>query len=139
MPSKSKERRVSPRKRCRVPLRFRVLNNGHVPHAPDAVPSRAYATADVIALPRTWEGEIQNLSERGIYFTSREQVSVGEALEMYLTLPTELTGRPPEPVRCSARVVHAEPCANQPGVTGVGAVVERFAPFIEARDWNWCN
>ena len=66
---------------------------------------------------------------------SRQKVSVGEPLEMYFTIPRELTGRSAEQVRCSARVVHVQSHADQ-GMVGVGAAVERFEPMSSARDWG---
>jgi len=61
---------------------------------------------------------------------------VGEPLEMYFTIPRELTGRTTEHVRCTARVVHVEPRADNQGMLGVGAVVERFEPMSAAHDWG---
>lgn len=75
-----------------------------------------------------------NLSERGIYFTSSLKLSVGEPLEMFFTIPSELTGRSAEAVRCDARVVHIDARGN--GSLGVGAVIERFQPLAEARSWD---
>ena len=125
-----KERRVSPRKDCAVPLRFRVvsqmagaLNSGEVPVAQAS--SRGIL-----------EGEAVNLSERGIYFRSRERVSVGSPLEIFFRLPRELTGRSSEEVRCSARVVHVDDSENGDGAVGVGATVERFEPLAMIRDWH---
>ena len=85
-----------------MPLRFRVAKS---------VDSLARETAGASARTPfgTIEGESVNLSERGIYFRSRQRVNVGEPLEMYFTIPRELTGRSAEQVRCSARVVHVEP------------------------------
>ena len=125
----NKERRISPRKECTVPLRFRVANgtNQLVTGSPSARTSALFGTV---------EGESVNLSERGIYFRSRQRVSVGEPLEMYFTIPRELTGRSAEQVRCSARVVHVEPQADRQGLVGVGAAVERFEPMSSARNWG---
>jgi PilZ domain len=128
------ERRVSPRKECVIPVRFRVL---------DAVVAsgasvRSIETARGAATHGhfgTMEGKTVNLSERGVYFVSGEKVSVGQALEMYFTLPAQLTGRQPERVRCCARVVHAERL-DHIGMTGVGAVVERFEPVASLRTWD---
>jgi hypothetical protein len=125
----NKERRIAPRKECTVPLRFRVAKS---------VDSLARETAGASARTPlgTIEGESVNLSERGIYFRSRQRVNVGEPLEMYFTIPRELTGRSAEQVRCSARVVHVEPQADRQGLVGVGAAVERFEPMSSARDWG---
>ncbi|MGC2720050.1 MAG: PilZ domain-containing protein [Candidatus Acidiferrales bacterium] len=79
------------------------------------------------------DGETVNLSERGIYFTSREKVSVGEPLEIFFTLPTELTGRSAERVCCRARVVHVNRLSDRDGLTGVGAAIERFERVSKPR------
>jgi hypothetical protein len=82
------------------------------------------------------EGEVLNLSENGVYFTSRAKLSVGAPLEMHLTLPRELTGRNPEQVRCSARVVHVEDRSDLNGIAGIGAIVDRFEAVAAAHDWS---
>ncbi len=130
-----KERRTSPRKECAVPLRFRVVNNGHNAQAEDIEDRYGTMVAKASIYAATLEGEVLNLSERGLYFRSRETVCRGELLEIYLTLPRELTGRGPEQVRCSARVVHVEDGADEQGARGIGAFVERFEPMIAARNW----
>jgi hypothetical protein len=131
-----RERRTSPRKECTVPLRFRVLANGKNHHAESVRATYETRGAKTSGYFEAIEGEAVNLSERGIYFRSREEVKVGEPIEMYLTLPRELTGRSPEEVRCSARVVHVESRADQLGMRGVGAAVERFEPLVAARNWG---
>jgi hypothetical protein len=80
------------------------------------------------------EGQVVNLSEHGLFFHAAEEVSVGAALEMFFTLPRELTGRSPEQVRCTARVVHVNQVAEAGGPAGMGANVERFEPVV-ARRW----
>ncbi|HWF38877.1 MAG TPA: PilZ domain-containing protein [Candidatus Acidoferrales bacterium] len=127
----SRERRVSPRKECLVPLRFRIVSNG-------SEPSQSVSPGEPVRkLPftGTFEGQAVNLSERGIYFTSPERMSIGQPLEMYFTIPRELTGRASEQVRCSARVVHVEEHADKQGMLGVGAAVDRFEP-VSIRDWG---
>jgi hypothetical protein len=132
----SKERRTSPRKECAVPLRFRILAK-RMNHHPGQV-TVTYETrgAKASGYFGASEGEAVNLSERGIYFRSREEVSVGEPIEMYFTLPRELTGRSPEQVRCSARVVHVASGVDHLGMRGVGASIERFEPLVAARNWE---
>ena len=131
-----RERRISPRKDCAVSLRFRVIANGAKPHAEPAAIGDANRVIKVAVPSATVEGTALNLSERGVYFTSPEQLTIGAPLEMYLTLPRELTGRGPEPVRCRARVVHVEECASERGVKGIGAAVERFELLAAAHDWS---
>ena len=125
-----RERRTSPRKECVVPLRFRVLTNGHGAQAEEIAASYGMRESKLLARAATLEGEALNISERGVYFTSREKLQVGEPLEMYFTLPRELTGRGPELVRCSARVVHVDEETDRRGVRGIGATVERFEPVV---------
>ncbi len=121
------ERRISPRKPCVVPVRFRIVSNG----GRETLGLREAARNAV-----THEGEVLNLSENGVYFTSHMKLSVGEPLEMHLTLPRELTGRNPEQVRCSARVVHVEDRSDLGGIAGVGAIVDRFEAVAATRDWS---
>jgi hypothetical protein len=130
-----KERRTAPRKDCAVPLRFRVLADGRFAAAEEAVDEFEGPPVQAFRNLATIPGETVNLSERGMYFRSRHPVSVGEPLEMYLTLPRELTGRSPEEVRCKARVVHVENHSDQQGFTGVGASIERFEPVASVNKW----
>ena len=126
----NKERRVASRKECTVPLRFRVAR------LTDQLAREGARSSFARTSTGTIEGESVNLSERGIYFKSSHRVNVGESLEMYFTIPRELTGRSAEQVRCTARVVHVEPQADRQGFLGVGAAVERFEPMSSARDWG---
>jgi|SRR5579863_1533897 len=130
------ERRGSPRKECVVPLRFRVVTNDHQSQLDGLRADYENIASKTTIAQATLEGEVQNLSERGMYFTSREKLSVGAPLEMYLTLPRELTGRTPEQVRCSARVVHVEESTDLRGARGIGAVVNRFEAMGASRDWS---
>jgi len=132
--STGKERRTSPRKDCLLPVRYRVLSNGNGRDKDIGASYDEMAHRSQSHLP-TFEAEALNLSERGVYFTTREDLSVGAPLEMYFTLPRELTGRNPEQVRCSARVVHVEE-REERGILGIGAAVEKFEPVGKARKWS---
>ena len=126
-----KERRISPRKECAVPLRFRVVSQVTTPGGElEGARRQGYGSRGIL------EGESVNLSERGIYFRSRERVTVGAPLEIYFRLPRELTGRSSEEVRCSARVVHIDHPDNGDGLVGIGATVDRFEPIAMIRDWH---
>jgi PilZ domain len=126
------ERRISPRKICALPLRLRISGNGQSERAEseseDASPPAAAAPV------MEFVGKALNLSERGVYFTCKEKLRVGQPIELYFTLPTELTGRAPENVRCSARVVHVDQDGHA-ALTGIGASVEEFEPVAAIRDW----
>jgi hypothetical protein len=135
-----RERRDSPRKECAVPLRFRVLANGNG-NGNQAHTEEADRPAEALAAPMSpynpsFEGKALNLSERGLYFTAREKLSIGAPLEIYLTIPRELTGRGPEPVRCTARVVHVDEVYPQQGVKGIGAIVDRYETVAMSRNWD---
>ncbi len=112
-----------------------VLVTGRFAAAVDAADQFESLAAKKSNLLSAVAGETVNLSERGVYFRSRHAVSVGQPIEMYLTLPRELTGRSPEEVRCSALVVHVEDHADQQGFTGVGASIERFEPVNVGHNW----
>jgi hypothetical protein len=129
------ERRISPRKECVVPVRFRIIKNGTKPSAASVRSAESVRSSLTHAHVVAQDGETVNLSERGIYFISGEKVKVGEELEIYFTLPSEVTGRGSEKVRCHARIVHAEPL-DQEGLTGAGAVVQRFESVSAPRTWE---
>jgi hypothetical protein len=59
---------------------------------------------------------------------------VGEPLEIFFTLPTELTGRSPEQVCCRARVVHVDNFEH--GSIGIGAAIERFERISKGHNWD---
>jgi PilZ domain-containing protein len=134
----AKERRIAPRKTCVVPLRFRVLSGVVGVGVASDLPGSMAGTGSTPRWPSPGragiqDGETANISERGIYFTSSMKLSVGEPLEMYFTMPSELTGRSAESVKCDARVVHVDSHAN--GSLGVGAVIEKLEPLEKVRSW----
>ena len=128
-----KERRISPRKDCSLALHFRILANGNstptveIPTTQEAHMTHAYDYLGKL------DGQAINLSERGIYFSSYQKLSIGLPLELYFTIPSELTGRKPEEIRCRARVVHIEEHPERQGLIRVGAAVERFEPLAHWR------
>jgi len=153
----SNERRIAPRKIFSIPIRIRPLASESLSVAAGSTVSRSATTSSYSAVPVSpasslmnsavatskpvrvldmQEGETVNLSERGIYFKTAQKVKIGQAMEIYFTLPRELTGRNPEPVRCSARVVHVEQYSDERGWTGVGASVEQFEPLQRFRTWD---
>ena len=141
----SNERRIAPRKIFSIPIRIRPIATESVTVAAGAGmrpksamtsgPAQKSAAAGPAKVVDMLDGETVNLSERGVYFKSAQKVKIGQSVELYFTLPSELTGRSPEPVKCSARVVHVERQADDKGWLGVGASVERFEPLQRFR-WN---
>jgi PilZ domain len=144
----SDERRIAPRKAFTIPIKFHAQPSGSAlatartaSPASGGLASGARTMVSAVAAKPTrvldmQEGITVNLSERGIYFKSAQKMCLGQSVELYLTLPRELTGRSPEPVRCKARVVHVEPISDERGWTGVGAEVERFEPLQRFRTWD---
>jgi hypothetical protein len=137
--AKSQEdRRIVPRKACVMPIRFVVLADEFA-YAGRALPHTAVAEKNAsagAAKPlQPHEGITINLSERGVGFKSKQTVSLGQSIEMYFTLPTELTGRIPEDVRCTARIVHVDHHEDH-GFTSVGANIERFERITSGRVWG---
>jgi hypothetical protein len=129
------ERRNSSRKICALPLRFRVRGERHGDREEGTeISSHSLAVSPTVQSAE-FVGKALNLSERGVYFTCRETLSVGQSIDMYFTLPTELTGRAPENIRCSAHVVHVDN-GGQTGLRGIGTCVERFEPITAIRDWS---
>jgi hypothetical protein len=97
----------------------------------------AHANAKILTtIPLPQQGEIVNLSERGIAFKTRQNLSVGEAVEIFFTLPTALTARAPEDVRCSARVVRVEKDRDITGMMSIGAAIDRFERTSVSRNWD---
>lgn len=138
--SSNKERRLTPRKGCAVPIRFRTFTSEYVPvEVNAAAANRLSAKMNSIRMAtdeeEILEGESINLSERGISFKSEYKFKVGESVELFFTLPRELTGRRPEEVRCNARIVHVDRPAGGNGTAIVGAMIDRFEP-LHARSWE---
>ncbi|MGA9145205.1 MAG: PilZ domain-containing protein [Candidatus Acidiferrales bacterium] len=143
----SDERRIAPRKVFSIPIRIRALaiEAASVAAGASATARNAMVSNSISSIANSskptrvvdmQDGETVNLSERGIYFKTAQKVKIGQSVEVFFTLPRELTGRNPEPVRCSARVVHVEQHADERGWTGVGAAVERFEPLHRFRTWD---
>ncbi len=131
-----KDRRVSPRRDCMIPLRFRILANVYACTGESSAIVREdwpRASAGHFGM---LDGEAINLSERGIGFKSRERLRVGDQVDLYLSIPRSLTGRSPEQVCCKARVVHVDSQIDLRGLRGFGAVVDRFeAVAAAAQSW----
>ena len=127
------ERRLSPRKVCAIPIQFKVLRNGNREFAANEAAPQKEGAADATAKMEAAEGQALNVSERGMYFTSRAKLSVGQSLEMNFVLPAELTGRQAEQVKCSARVMHIDYASS---IQGVGVSVERFEAATPAKNWS---
>jgi len=121
-----KERRIVPRRVFTMPVRVRLRTDLFAP-APKRRTDTRGDRADATFTPDVLDGETVNISELGIYFKSNEHVAFGEELEMSFSLPGELTGRGPENVRCSGRVVHVNLSIDGNGTSGIGVAIGSFA------------
>jgi PilZ domain len=132
------ERRIVHRKPCTLPIRFTVLSEKFAIAGDIQADSGVLASADLpearAFVPHA--GETVNLSERGVAFKSRHSMRLGQTIELFFTLPTELTGRMPENVRCIARVVHVDRFSDPQGSLRVGADIERFERVASTPGWD---
>lgn len=136
----SHERRIAPRKSYAIPVRINVITEQYAmvgSTGAATVPAQANAKLlSTIALPQ--QDEIINLSERGIGFKARQSLNIGENVEICFALPTALTARAPEDVRCSARVVRVEKDRETNGTMAIGATIDRLERTAVTRNWaNW--
>jgi PilZ domain len=122
----SKDRRIALRKVYTIPVQIRVRTEVFAPIPNERVRARDERHAAALP-PDPRDGETVNISELGIYFKSKERIAFGEELEMFFRLPSELTGRGPEKVRCSARVVHVDASIDGQGTSGIGVAIGSFA------------
>jgi len=134
----SHERRIAPRKSYAIPVRFNVVSEQYAMVGVASVATApAHANAKILTtIPLPQQGEIVNLSERGIAFKTRQNLSVGETVEIFFTLPTALTARAPEDVRCSARVVRVENDRDISGIMSLGAAIDRCERTSVSRNWD---
>lgn len=133
------DRRMVHRKPYAMPIRFIVLSEEYAIPGNLQINSRTRASGgDAAEAPALIPhiGETVNLSERGVAFKSRQTVSLGQRIELYFTLPTELTGRVAEDVRCIARVVHVDRLGDIQGHIRVGATIEGFERIASRRTWG---
>ena len=78
-----------------------------------------------------------NLSQRGMCVSTSYPLAIGTMLEVFLTMPKELTGKAASEVRCTARVVHVRR-ATLSSKTEVGLRVERYEPAAQVRE-RWAS
>ena len=68
--------------------------------------------------------ESKDVSSQGVYFLLEKSLKNGSALEITMTLPSEITRGEPVRVRCEARVQRAENMGE--GRAGIAAKIERY-------------
>jgi hypothetical protein len=93
-----RDRRLAHRHAIRTPLRFRIHKS--------SIPEQ--------------RAESENLSERGVYFSTKSPLSVGTAVDLLLKMPEEITGKETTEWRCTGHVVRVEPEVFPENRLGVG-------------------
>lgn len=73
--------------------------------------------------PREKQGETRDVSFRGLYFWTDQELEPGSSIEFVLTLPKEITQTHDVRIHCFGRVMRVEP--NQK-TQGVAARIERY-------------
>jgi hypothetical protein len=68
--------------------------------------------------------ESKDVSSHGVYFQMETSLKSGSAVEIMITLPSEITRGEPVRVRCEARVQRSESIAE--GRVGIAAKIERY-------------
>ena len=94
----SLNRRLSRRLCLKTPLRVRIWKSA----APEE------------------RAESLNLSQNGVYFATNSAIREGEALEILLNMPEEITDEPSTEWRCTGHVVRVEAMDSAQGKLGVG-------------------
>src|ERR1700719_2765652 len=73
--------------------------------------------------PAETQAETRDVSFRGLYFWTKEELQAGLPIEFVLTLPKEITMTRDVNIHCFGRVTRVEP---QPQTHGVAARIERY-------------
>lgn len=92
------DRRRTRRHRVKTPLRVRIWRS----NTPEQ------------------QGESLNLSSHGIYFATNTTLSEGEAVELLLTMPEEVSGEPATEWRYTGHVLRVDRLDLPNGMFGVG-------------------
>lgn len=78
-------------------------------------------------LAETQSGKTRDISTRGLYFVIDRDVNAGSALDIMLTLPSEMTNGDEVLVKASGKVVRVEPRLEDGSARqGVAAIIERY-------------
>jgi len=102
---KPHERRHTPRLQLRIPLKIRPLNSSETP-------------ARIV--------ESSNISARGVSFLSELPLAVGTPVQVTLTMPEEVSGRPCPEWCCQGRVVHIDPADSESGKPRIGVEIHCY-------------
>ena len=74
----------------------------------------------------------QDVSSGGVYFLLPEAIPDGTAVEIEMTLPTQITLGTPVRVRCHGRI---QRCVSKPGEsTGIASMIEKYEFLSDSED-----
>jgi len=107
-----------------------AVNEGEMPDPTERRSSRRFTMSLPLALrlhessgPREQKGETRDVSFRGLYFWTDQELNPGNSIEFVLTLPKEITQTRDVKIHCFGRVIRVEPNEN---TRGVAARIERY-------------
>jgi len=98
MKRSSADRRISRRHSFKMPLRLRIWKS--------PAPER--------------QEESVNLSQHGVYFATDMPFREGETVEVFFSMPEEITDEPTTEWRCTGHVVRVDRAAASSGKLGIG-------------------
>jgi hypothetical protein len=76
---------------------------------------------------------VRDFNDKGVYLISSVSVGIGSHVEIYLTMPSEITGGEPREMHYVAAVVRVERTGND-GEYGIAAVIKRCELLPPLRD-----
>ena len=82
------------------------------------VPLRFHATKGTVLKEESVSS--MNISTRGVYFATDQNVREGLMVQLHLKMPKEIVGDEAEEWSFTGRVAHVEPLGRQNGKSGVG-------------------
>jgi hypothetical protein len=89
-----------------------------------SLPIKVGIPADLADLQK---GETRDISTRGLYFVTEQDLQAGSELDITLTLPSEVTHGSEVFVRAAGKVVRVDPRSEARNMRlGVAAVIERY-------------
>jgi hypothetical protein len=107
-----------------------ALTGGEMAHPSERRTSRRFTMVLPLALrlhesagPLEKQGETRDVSFRGLYFWTDQELELGSSIEFVLTLPKEITQTRDVKIHCFGRVIRVEP---HPQARGVAARIERY-------------
>ena len=72
------------------------------------------------------EAVISNLSERGFFFETDDEIHTGENVQLRLRMPEEVTGLPAAEWNCTGKVVRVGPSPGTEMRRGVGVRIDYY-------------